>query len=164
MAARGRRGEIGRDGGLLFRLKGDMAHFRAATRGRPVVMGRKTWDSLPKKPLPKRPNIVLTRNTDFFAPEAFVAPSLSVALQTGRAMAALSGAGEVCVIGGAEIYAAALPFADRILLTEVDAEAEADVFFPALDAAMWREASAVRTEADADNEAAFTVRDLRRAA
>ena len=167
VAAVGRRGELGRDGGLLFRLKGDMAHFKIVTRGRPVIMGRKTWDSLPRKPLPGRRNIVLTRNADLPMPGAFVTGSAAVALEAARSMAAQDGglkgeAGEVCVIGGAEIYALFLPVADTLWLTEVDAEAPADAFFPALDAAQWRETARTPHARDADNEADFVVRRLER--
>ncbi len=140
-----------------------MAHFRTVTRGKPLVMGRRTWDSLPKRPLPGRPNLIATRNLDFIAPEAFVYSGLPPALAAGRAMAAKSGVDEVCVIGGAEIFAAALPFADRLWLTEVDVEVEADVFFPDFDRRAWREASAVRVAAGEGNEFPFVIRELVRA-
>lgn len=162
VVATGRRGEIGRNGGLLFRLKADMAHFRTVTAGRPLMMGRKTWESFPKRPLPGRPNLVVTRNRDFRAPGASVWSGAPGALAAACAMAARSGIGEVCVVGGAEIYAACLPFATRLHLTEVDAEAEADVFFPAFDRSEWEEAASRRVEQDADNVASFTIRDLRR--
>lgn len=160
IAAAGRRGEIGNRGRLLFRLKADMSYFRAKTAGKPVVMGRKTWDSLPKKPLPGRPNLVVTRDASFMAPGAFVFSSLPVAAAAARAMAARMGVDEATCIGGAEIYAAALPLADAISLTEVDAEAEADAFFPKFDLKEWREVSAQRHAADDDNEASFVIREL----
>jgi dihydrofolate reductase len=163
IAAIGRRGELGRGGELVFRLKADMANFRTLTRGKPLVMGRKTWDSFPKRPLPGRPNLVVTRNLDFLAPGAFVYSSIPPAVAAGRAMAAKMGAGEVCVIGGAEIYAAALPIADRLWLTEVDAEVEADVFFPAFDRKAWREASSVHFPAGDGNDHPFVIRELVRA-
>jgi dihydrofolate reductase len=162
VAAVGRRRELGRDGGLLFRLKADLAHFKAVTGGRPVIMGRKTWDSLPKRPLPGRRNIVLTRNADLPMPGALVTGSAAVALEAARTIAARDGAGEVCVIGGAEIYALFLPLADALWLTEVAAEAEADVFFPKLDLSAWRETSCTAYARDADNEADFVVRRLER--
>jgi dihydrofolate reductase len=162
VAAIGRRGEIGRDGGLLFRLKSDMAHFRALTSGKPVLMGRRTWDSLPRRPLPGRPNLVVTRNAGLAAPGASVWSHVATAIAAARAMAAGSGAEEVCVIGGADIYAACLPFATHLSLTEVEAQAEADAFFPAFDRAQWREVSARAVSADADNEAGFVIRDLAR--
>lgn len=163
VAAIGRRGELGLQNRLLFRLKADMANFRKVTAKSPLIMGRKTWESLPKRPMPGRPNIVATRNLDFMAPGAFVFSSLPPALAAGRAMAAESGVAEVAVIGGADIYAAALGFATHMTLTEVDAEREADVFFPSFERALWRETSTVRFEADADNEAPFEIRELERA-
>jgi dihydrofolate reductase len=160
VAAIGQRGELGLDGRLLFRLKADMANFRAVTAGKPVVMGRKTWESLPRRPLPGRPNIVATRNLEFMAPDAFVYSSLPPALAAARAMAAKSGVGEACIIGGAEIYGAAMDAATSMTLTEVSAETDADVFFPEFDRALWREVSSRRVEADADNEVAFVIREL----
>lgn len=162
VVAIGRRGELGRDNKLLFRIKGDMLNFRRVTAKTPVVMGRKTWESLPKRPLPNRPNIVATRNLDFMAPGAFVYSSLPPALAAGRAMAAASGIGEVSIIGGAAIYAAGLEVATHMTLTEVDAERDAHVFFPAFDRAEWRETSATAFAADADNEAAYVIRELER--
>jgi dihydrofolate reductase len=164
VAAIGRRGELGLAGGLVFRIRTDMLHFRKVTAGKPVLMGRKTGESLPKRPLPGRPNIIATRNLEFLAPDAFVYSSLPPAIAAGRTMAAKMGVSEVCVIGGAEIYAAALPLADRLWLTDVDAETEADAFFPAFDRAEWRVISAQRVEADADNEFAHTIRELVRKA
>ena len=139
-----------------------MLNFRRVTAKSPMIMGRKTWESLPKRPLPGRPNIVATRNLDFLAPGAFVFSSVAAAVAAGRAMAAESGLNEVAVIGGADIYAAALPFATHMTLTEVEAEREAHVYFPAFERALWRETSAMRIEADADNEAACVIRELER--
>lgn len=162
VAAIGRRGELGFRNRLLFRLKADMASFRRVTAKSPLIMGRRTWESLPKRPMPGRPNIVATRNLDFMAPGAFVFSSLPPAVEAGRAMAAETGHGEVAVIGGADIYAAALTFATHMTLTEVEAERQADVFFPVFERALWREMSAVRVAADADNEAPFVIRELER--
>ncbi len=123
IAAIARGGAIGKDNQLLAHLPGDLPRFKRLTMGHPIVMGRKTWDSI-GRPLPGRRNIVITRNTHWSAPGAEAAPSLT---------AALSMAGHVervCVIGGAEIYALALPQADELLLTEIDADFEADAFFP----------------------------------
>ena len=140
-----------------------MANFRTLTRGKPLVMGRKTWDSFPKKPLPGRPNLIATRNLDFLAPGAFVYSGIALALAAARAMAAKSCLAEVCVIGGREIFAAALPVADRLWLTEVDAEVEADAFFPDFDRSAWREASAARFAAGDGNDFSFVIRELVRA-
>jgi len=162
VAAIGRRGELGRDNRLLFRLKADMANFRRLTAKTPLVMGRKTWESLPKRPIPGRANIVATRNLDFLAPGAFIYSSLPPALAAARAMASASGVPEVSIIGGADIYAAGLSLATYMTLTEVDAEAEATVFFPQFDRSIWREVSSVRVAADADNEASFVIREFER--
>jgi dihydrofolate reductase len=162
VAAIGRRRELGVKNRLLFRLKADTAYFRKVTARTPLVMGRKTWESFPKRPLPGRPNIVATRNLEFEAPGAFVFSSLPPALAAARAMAAKAGVGEVSIIGGVAIYAASLEVATHMSLTEVDAEREADVFFPEFDRKEWREVSAQRFEQDADNEAAFVIRELER--
>jgi dihydrofolate reductase len=162
VAAIGRRRELGLENRLLFRLKTDMQNFRRITAKTPLIMGRKTWESFPKRPLPGRPNIVATRNLDFEAPGAFIFSSLPPALAAARAMAAKAGIGEVSIIGGAAIYAAGLEVATHMTLTEVDAEREADVFFPEWDPQAWREVSAVRVAKDADNEEAYVIRELER--
>lgn len=162
VAATGRRGELGLNNQLLFRLKDDMANFRRITASTPLLMGRKTWDSFPRRPLPGRPNIVATRNLQFMAPGAHVYSSVPPALAAARAMAAQAGVAEVSVIGGADIYAAALSFATHMTLTEVEAEHEADVFFPDFDRGEWREVASRRVTADAANEHAFVIRELER--
>ena len=128
IAAIGRNRELGKDGELLWRLPDDMRRFKELTIGHPVIMGRKTWESLPEKfrPLPERTNIVVTRWAGYAA-NATVADSLSGAF---LAAAGAPGADETFIIGGGELYAAALPYATRLYLTLVDAEAEADTFFP----------------------------------
>ena len=124
IAAVARNGAIGRDNALLVHLPGDLPRFKQLTLGRPVVMGRKTWDSI-GRPLPGRRNIVITRNPAWSAEGAERAGSLEAAL-------ALAGDAErVCVIGGAEIYALALPHAHELQLTEIEADLEGDAFFPA---------------------------------
>ncbi len=129
IAAVARNGVIGRDNALLWRLPEDMRHFRAVTTGHPVIMGRKTWDSLPPRfrPLPGRRNIVVTRQPGWQAGGAEVAASPEAAL------ALLGGIAQAFVIGGAELYAAMLPLADELLLTEIDQDFDGDVFFPAWD-------------------------------
>jgi dihydrofolate reductase len=135
IAAVARNGAIGVGNGLIFKEPADQQHFRAATLGCPVVMGRKTWDSLPARfrPLPGRGNVVLSRNADFAAPGAAVATSLPAALDS------LPDAPRVFVIGGAQLYAQALPLATELLLTEVDADLAGDAFFPAWDRAAFDE-------------------------
>ena len=126
IAAVARNRAIGRNNGLLFHDPADQRHFRQATMGCPVIMGRKTWDSLPPrfKPLPGRRNVVVTRNSAIHVDGADVATSLDAAL------AQVHGALRVFVIGGAELYALALPRADTLMLTEIDADLDGDTDFP----------------------------------
>jgi dihydrofolate reductase len=134
-------GVIGDAGGLPWRMPSDLKRFRAMTMGKPVVMGRKTFQSLTKA-LDGRDNIVVTRDSEFAAVGAETASSLAAALAIARSHAARRGGEEVMVIGGGEIYAAALPLADRVYLTRIHTEAAGDTRFPALDAARWRLVSA----------------------
>ena len=147
--ARGRNGVIGTGGDLPWRLKSDMALFKALTLGKPVIMGRKTWDSLPLKPLPKRTNIILSRDGSFEPKKAIVCEDFAEAVQIAREQAEEDGVEEFCVIGGAALFALALPKARRIYLTEVDAEPEGDVVLPPIDETHWRE---VRREAHSAGE------------
>jgi dihydrofolate reductase len=133
VVARADNGVIGAHGTLPWRLPDDLKHFKQLTLGKPCIMGRKTWDSLPRKPLPGRTNIVITRRADFAPEGAVVAHSLDEAL-------ALAGAEtEVMVIGGAEIFAAALPRAGRVHLTEVHGAPEGDVRLPSFPREQWHE-------------------------
>ena len=160
--ARARNGVIGKDGGLPWRIPSDLAIFKRVTMGKPVIMGRKTWDSLPRKPLPGRMNIVLSRDGSFEPKGALVCEELNDALQIGKEHAEEDGVEEVCVIGGASLFAGALPKARRMYLTEVDAEVEGDVMFPAFDEAAWREVTAERHEPAEGDDLAFTFRVLER--
>ena len=134
IAAVARNGVIGIDNRLPWRLPADLRHFKALTLGHTVIMGRKTWESLPAgfRPLPGRRNIVVTRVGSYRAEGATVANSLPAAVIEADG-------GEAFVIGGAELYAAALPLADRLQLTEIDAAFEGDTHFPAIDHDQWRE-------------------------
>ncbi len=132
IAAVARCGAIGRDNELPWRLSGDLQFFKRTTLGKPVVMGRKTFESI-GRPLPGRVNIVISRNPDWRASGVETAPSLESALQKARRCAAETGAAEVMVIGGAQIYRQALPLAERLYITEVDTEIDGDAFFPELD-------------------------------
>lgn len=163
IAARARNGVIGRRGGLPWRLSGDMGFFKRATMGKPVLMGRKTWDSLPKKPLPGRPNLVLSRDPALAAAGAEAFTSFEAMLARARTLAAESGAEEVVVIGGAALYALALPEAGRLYLTEVAADPIGDAFFPAFDANGWETVAVEAHDADDKNEHAFLIRTLDRA-
>ena len=128
--ARSLNGVIGRDNDLPWRLKSDLAIFKACTLGKPVIMGRKTWDSLPRKPLPGRMNIVLSRDGSFDPSQAVVCESFLEAVQMAKEQAAEDGVDEVCVIGGHALFELALPKAKRLYLTEVDKAVEGDAFFP----------------------------------
>jgi dihydrofolate reductase len=134
IVARARNGVIGRGGTLPWHLSEDLRHFKRTTLGHPIVMGRRTWESI-GRPLPGRRSIVLTRNPRWSAPGCEKAESLA------QALAMCEGAAEVFVIGGAALFAEALPLAQRVFLTEIDADFEGDTFFPAFDRAAWREAS-----------------------
>ena len=128
-----RNGVIGRDGGLPWHISSDLKRFKAITMGKPLIMGRKTWESLPKKPLPGRLNIVITRQKDFQAEGAVVVADAEAA------RAAAGEAEEIAVIGGGEIYDLFFARADRIYLTEVDLEIDGDTRFPPLNFAQWHE-------------------------
>lgn len=162
IVAQARNGVIGAEGQLPWRLKDDMAFFKRTTMGAPVIMGRKTWESLPLRPLPSRENIVLTRDWDYDAPGSRVYSSFPAAINAGRAIAAREGRNEVFVIGGAEIYAAALQVADRIYLTQVDADVPGDVRFPEIDMRYWSQGDLESFAAGDGNDYAFTIRRLDR--
>jgi dihydrofolate reductase len=160
--ARARNGVIGKDGGLPWRLKTDLANFRAVTMGKPVIMGRKTWDSLPKKPLVGRTNIVLSRDGSFEPGGAVVCEDFSEAVAIGREQAEEDGAREVCVIGGASLFELALAKAGRIYLTDVDAEIEGDTHLSPIDEARWTEVSSKAYPAGDGDDYPFTIRVLER--
>jgi dihydrofolate reductase len=134
-------GVIGAKGGLPWRMSSDLKTFRRLTMGKPIVMGRRTFQSI-GKPLDGRDNIVVTRDPHFEAEGVTSFASLDEALILARALARTSGADEVMIIGGAELYRAALPKADRIYWTAVAASPEGDTHFPALNPGEWREVSA----------------------
>jgi dihydrofolate reductase len=149
---------IGAKGTLPWRMPSDLKRFKALTMGKPVIMGRKTWESLPRKPLPGRPNIVITRQRGYAAPGAIVVATIQEALQRARVLAA----DEIAVIGGAEIFDEMLPFADRIYLSEIDLAVEGDRFFPELDASVWKEDSRETSPRGEGDTASFTLRVLDR--
>jgi len=136
IAAVARNGVIGVDNRLPWHLPADLKHFKALTTGHTVIMGRKTWESLPEKfrPLPGRRNIVVTRNAGYQAEGAVVATSLHAAIEAAES-------GEAFVIGGAQLYATAMALANRLQLTEIDAAFEGDTFFPEIDRRQWQEAA-----------------------
>ena len=162
VVARGRNGVIGREGKIPWRLRSDMLHFKATTLGKPVIMGRKTWDSLNLKPLPGRMNIVLTRDLSFEPKGAVPCDNWADAVSMAREQAEEDGAVEICVIGGSEIYALAMPRARLIYLTEVDLAPEGDAYFPDPDPTRWTEVSRQAFAPSEGDDAAFVVRRLER--
>ncbi|MDN2566155.1 dihydrofolate reductase [Aquibium sp. A9E412] len=142
-------GVIGRAGGLPWgRLSSDLRRFKAQTMGKPVVMGRKTWESI-GRPLPGRLNIVVTRSPGYAADGAAVVPSLAAALERARAEAGPQG--EVCVIGGGEIYRQAMAQATRLYVTHVLADLDGDTRFPAIDPDVWKPVAGESLPADEKN-------------
>ena len=148
IAAVARNGCIGKDNALPFRLPEDQQHFRRVTMGCPVIMGRKTWESLPARfrPLPGRRNIVVTRNPAWRAEGAEAVHSIDAAL------ALSAGADKAFVIGGGELYAATLPRADELVLTEVDRDFDGDATFPAWNRRLFREEERARHHAAPPND------------
>jgi dihydrofolate reductase len=166
VVARASNGVIGLDGGLPWRLRSDLQRFKAITMGKPCLMGRNTWESLPLRPLPGRLNIVLTRDEfygeDGKAKGALVCASLDEALSIARETAAEDGAEEICIIGGAALYAAVLPRARRLYITEVEAAPEGDTVFPAFNESDFVEVSRERFEPGEKDDHAFVFRVLER--
>lgn len=132
-------GAIGRKGDQPFYIREDLRHFKALTTGHPIIMGRRTFEALPKGALPGRLNIVVSRDATYNAPGATVAKSVEAAME----VAAASGADEAFIIGGGELYRLAMPLADRLYVTEIDASVpDADTFFPEIRSGEWETASA----------------------
>ena len=151
-----RNGVIGREGGLPWHISSDLKRFKEITMGKPVIMGRKTWESLPRKPLPGRRNIVITQQKGYVAEGADVAESPEAALLM------VPDAPEVAVIGGGEIYHLFWPLVDRLYLTEVDLAVDGDTYFPTVDPAEWREVSREVHPRGERDSASFTLRILDR--
>ncbi len=149
-------GVIGRGGALPWRLKSDMQHFRGVTMGKPMVMGRKTYLSI-GKPLVGRTNIVVSRDQTFAAPGVLVTQCLEAALAAARGDALRRGAAEIAVIGGADIYAQTMSYADRLLITRVHLQPDGDTKFPAIDPNVWQEVERTEHRAGPDDEAGFSV-------
>jgi dihydrofolate reductase len=162
VVARARNGVIGRDGDLPWRLRSDLQRFKALTLGKPCIMGRRTWESLPLKPLPGRLNLVLSRDESFAARGAVVCTTLDEAVEIARETAEEDGVDEICVIGGVALFERALPRARTLYLTEVEAEPEGDVWFPAFDEAAWIEVSSETHPAGEKDDHTFTFRVLKR--
>ena len=140
VAAVARNGVIGAAGGLPWRVKADLRNFRSITMGKPLIMGRRTFETLPRV-LDGRDNVVVTRQAGFSAPGAFVADSLGAALTLAQKLAAGRATDEVFIGGGGEIYREAFPIADRLYITHVSAEPTGDTVFPEILAEDWTEVS-----------------------
>ncbi len=136
VAAVAENGVIGRDGDMPWRLSTDLKRFKALTLGKPMIMGRKTFESIGKA-LPGRDTVVVTRSTDFAADGVLVAHSLDEALVVAQECAATRGADEIAIVGGGDIYAQAMPLATRLHITHVHASPDGDTIFPQIDAAEW---------------------------
>jgi dihydrofolate reductase len=149
-------GVIGQEGGLPWRLKSDMAHFRATTMGKPVVMGRKTYASI-GRPLKGRTNIVVSRDGSFSVRGVLVAANLAAAFDVARGDALRRGAADIAVIGGADLYAQCMGLADRLVITHVHLHPTGETKFPTIDAATWRAAGQTEHAAGPGDEAGFTV-------
>jgi dihydrofolate reductase len=161
VAALADNGVIGDDNRLIWRLKTDLKRFRQLTMGRPLIMGRKTFESIGKA-LPGRHTVVLTRDRGYAADGVEVAHDLEAALALGQDLAALHGADAVVIGGGAEIYAQAMPFCERLFLTLVHAEPKGDAVFPAYPRSVFVETARSRHASGPDDEHPFTFLDLKR--
>lgn len=137
IAAVARNGIIGRDGDMPWRLSSDLKRFKALTLGKPVVMGRKTYDSI-GKPLPGRPNVVISRQAAVGHADVSMAHSLAEAMRAAERLAIETGVDEICIIGGGQIYAQAIGLADRMCITHVEADLDGDASFPAIDPDVWQ--------------------------
>ena len=151
-----RNGVIGVGGGLPWHISSDLKRFKEITMGKPIVMGRKTWESLPRKPLPGRRNIVLSRTP------GFVAAGADTVSTAAEALTSCAGAEELAVIGGGEIYRLFWPMADRIYLSEVDVEVEGDTRFPEIEPSAWQETAREVHPQGARDSASFVLRVLDR--
>ena len=162
IAAVAENGVIGAGGAMPWRLKSDMARLKAMTMGKPIVMGRKTFESFPRRPLPGRTNIVVTRDAAYRAAGAVVTTSFADAEAIASGDALRRFATEIAIIGGADIYAHWMDCADRLEITEVHARPDGDTRFPAIDPADWEEVARLRNPAGPDNSADFSYVTFRR--
>jgi dihydrofolate reductase len=163
VAAVSENGVIGRGNALPWRLKSDMQHFRAVTMGKPVIMGRKTFLSI-GRPLPGRTSIVVSRDWAFAAPGVLVAGDLGTAFAAAHGDALRRQADAIMVVGGAEIYAQAMPLAARLLVTYIHRAVDGDTYFPSLDRRIWQETARDERKAAAGDDADFAFVTYKRAA
>jgi dihydrofolate reductase len=155
-------GVIGAGGAIPWRLKSDQQRLKAMTMGKPIVMGRKTFMSFPRRPLPGRTNIVITRDETFRATGAVVTTSFAEAHAVARADALRRSVAEIAVIGGADIYAQSMDIADRLEITEVHVSPPGDTHFPPVDTGKWQEIARTLHPAGPDDSAAFSYVTYRR--
>ena len=153
---------IGRDGDLPWRLSDDLKSFKAITSGKPLIVGRKTWESFPRRPLPGRENIVLSRDGNYAAPGARVYSSLAPAINVATSIAQTTGVDEVFIAGGGTVYERAMDLIERLYLTRVDASPEGDALFPEIDMSTWTEVWRTEHISDAKNDHNFTISCLDR--
>jgi dihydrofolate reductase len=154
IAAMGKNRAIGLDGRMPWHLPAELQHFKQATMGKAILMGRKTWQSI-GRPLPGRQNIVISRNPDFAAAGADVTTSLTAAIDIAEA-------DEIMVIGGGQLYTLALPLARRLVLTLIDIEPEADTWFPEWDINQWQQTEERHFQIDDSNKLAYRIVELTR--
>ena len=157
IAAVGSNGVIGAGNAIPWRLPSDFAHFKRTTMGKPMVMGRRTFESI-GKPLPGRTTIIVTGQSDYAVEGAVVVDTLEAALEHGQAVAEVDGASEVMICGGGEIYRQLLPQADRLYITHVAAAPEGDATFPAIDPATWIVVAEPALQPDPRDSAAYRVK------
>lgn len=162
IVAMGENRVIGRDGDLPWRLSADLKSFKAITSGKPIIVGRKTWESLPVRPLPGRENIVLSRDGSYAAPSARVYSSLAPAINVAISIAQKQGVDEIFIAGGGTVYERAMERIDRLYLTRVDASPVGDALFPDIDLADWKIVWETEHQSDAKNDHNFTITCLDR--
>ncbi|MEO6013009.1 MAG: dihydrofolate reductase [Devosia sp.] len=161
IAAVAENGVIGSGNAIPWRIPGDFAHFKRMTLGKPLIMGRKTFESI-GRPLPGRTNIVVSRQEGYQPQGVIVVSSLEMALERAQSIAAAERANEVMIGGGAEIYRQAMPLADRMYLSVIAAEPEGDAFFPQIDFEQWKSGGEINVAVHPEDSAAFRVRVYRR--
>ncbi|HVX71312.1 MAG: dihydrofolate reductase [Devosia sp.] len=161
IAAVAANGVIGHGNAIPWHLPSDFAHFKRMTVGKPLIMGRRTFESI-GRPLPRRTNIVVTRQEGYQPDGVLVISSLEAALEHAQEIAMADRANEVMIGGGAEIYAQALPLADRLYITHVGAMPEGDAYFPTVDLEQWKESGVIDVPAHPGDSAAFRIKVYRR--
>ena len=162
IVAKSLNGVIGLNGNLPWRLSSDLKFFKSTTLGKPVLMGRVTWESLPF-PLPGRPNLVLTNNKNYLAEGAEIFNSADEMIARGYELAGQMNVDEVMLIGGAKLYASQMKYCDRLYVSEVNATIEGDVYFPEIDTNIWKLVSETEFSKDVKDDYSFNVQVFERA-